>query len=452
MAAPLTSREARAAFAPLARYSRLALAVSGGPDSLAALHLIARWRAEGESTPDLTVLTVDHGLRAGSREEASMVARMAASLGLPHATLTWPHADGERGSLQARAREARYDLMAAYCHANDIPALVTAHHLNDQAETFLMRLKRGSGLDGLAAIPEESVWAGIAVLRPLLDVPKARLAATLIEAGIGWADDLSNSDPRFERARVRASQDELAKLGLTPEALARSAQRLRRARTALEEATTGFLGAHGTVSDAGYCLLAREALIAAPTEIALRALTRVVAGVGGRPGPIRLVKLEALLAALIAAPGKTHTLGGCRLEPIGPGLGVFRETRAIGLPALLLAPGERALWDNRFRVELGDSETRPVTVRALGEAGWRDLRLSSAWLSALPRFAAATLPACWRGEELLVPPHLGIGIASGVDEARAARGFTASFVNGARLGPRAAEIGASVEEACTSLD
>jgi hypothetical protein len=121
---------------------------------------------------------------------------------------------------------------------------------------------------------------------------------------------------------------------------------------------------------------------------------------------------------------------------------VFRETRATGLPALLLAPGERALWDNRFRVELGDGETRPVTVRALGEAGWRDLRRSSPWLSELPRFAAATLPACWQGEELLVPPHLGIGIASGIEATRAARGFSASFVNGAWLGARAAEFGA----------
>lgn len=442
MAAPLTSREARAAFAPLARYPRLALAVSGGPDSLAALYLIARWRAEGDSNPDLTVLTVDHGLRAGSREEALMVSRVAASLGLPHAILPWPEAHGKTSALQARAREARYDLMAAYCHAHDIPAVVTAHHLNDQAETFLMRLKRGSGLDGLAAIPEESVWAGIAVLRPLLDVPKARLAATLIEAGIAFADDPSNADPRFERARLRASQDALAKLGLTPEALARSAQRLRRARTALEDATTAFLGSHGTVSDAGYCLLARDALIAAPAEIALRALARVLAGVGGRPGPIQLAKLEALLAALVAAPDKAHTLRGCRLESIGPGLGVFRETRATGLPALLLAPGERALWDNRFRVELGNSEERPVIVRALGEAGWRDLRHSSPWLSGLPRFAAATLPACWQGDEQLIPPHLGIGIVSVADAARAACGFSASFVNGAWLGSRASEFGA----------
>jgi tRNA(Ile)-lysidine synthase len=445
MAAPLSLSQARRTFAPLARYRRVALAVSGGPDSLAALRLIALWRAEGGAKPDVTVLTVDHGLHLSSREEALMVARMAASLGLPHAILTWSPTDGKKGGLQVRAREARYDLMAAYCHAHDIPAMVTAHHLDDQAETFLMRLKRGSGLDGLAAIPEESVWAGIVVLRPLLDVPKASLAATLIEAGIGWVEDPSNDDPRFERARVRASHDALAKVGLTPDALARSAQRLRRARAALDEATTDFLGAHGAMSEAGYCLLAQEALTAAPAEIALRALARVVAAVGGRARPIRLAKLEALLVALEQNPGKIHTLGGCRLQPIGPGLGVFREARAAGLPALVLAPGERALWDNRFRVELGDGEPRPVTVRALGEAGWRNLRSSSAWWSALPLFAGATLPACWRGEEMLALPHLDIGSASHGDATRggAARGFSASFVNGAWLGPRATVLGAS---------
>ena len=182
---------------------------------MALFHLMAEWRAEGEARPDLTVLTVDHGLRAESREEAAMVARMAESSGLRHAILTWTQGASQSGGLQERAREARYDLMAAYCHAHDIPALVTAHHLDDQAETFLMRLKRGSGLDGLAAIPEESVWSGIAVLRPLLDMPKARLAATLVAAGLGWAEDPSNRDERFERARMRADGEALAKLGLT---------------------------------------------------------------------------------------------------------------------------------------------------------------------------------------------------------------------------------------------
>jgi tRNA(Ile)-lysidine synthase len=425
MATPVSLGEARAAFASLIRFPKLALAVSGGADSMALLHLIARWRAEDAFKREVTVLTVDHGLRAESREEAAMVGRMAASLGLPHALLTWARDERQRGGLQERARQGRYDVMAAYCQAHDIPALVTAHHLDDQAETFLMRLKRGSGLDGLAAIPEESVWSGVAVLRPLLDIPKARLAATLTEAGIAWVEDPSNRDQRFERARMRASSDALAKLGLTPEALARSAQRLRRARAALDHAADKFLAEHGAMSEAGYCLIARDALVALPAEIALRVLARTVNAVGGRETPLRLVKLEALLASLIESPKVAHTLGGCRLQPVGERLGVFRETRGTGIPTLQLAPGERALWDNRFRVELEASAKAPVTVGALGEARWRDLRASAPWLTALPRFAGATLPACLTGGSIVLPR---LGPPSGRDD-EATVCFRARFVN-----------------------
>jgi tRNA(Ile)-lysidine synthase len=425
MATPITSGEARAAFVPLIRFPKLALAVSGGADSMALLHLIAQWRAERVERPDLSVLTVDHGLRAESREEAAMVARMAASLGLPHAILTWTRDERQSGGLQERARAGRYDLMAAFCQVHDIPALVTAHHLDDQAETFLMRLKRGSGLDGLAAIPEESVWSGVAVLRPLLDIPKARLAATLTEAGIAWVEDPSNRDQRFERARMRACSDALARLGLTPEALARSAQRLRRARAALDHAADAFLAEHGAVSEAGYCLIARDALVARPAEIALRVLARAVNAVGGRETPLRLAKIEALLASLLESPRAAHTLGGCRLQPVGERLGIFRETRGSGLPTLQLAPGERALWDNRFRVELEASARAPVTVGALGEARWRDLRASAPWLDALPRFAGATLPAGLAGRSIMLP-RLGAG--SDADH-EAAFGFRARFVN-----------------------
>jgi len=407
-ALPITLSEAQALLAPLSRFPHVALAVSGGPDSLALMRLAARWRAELGLALKLSVLTVDHGLRPSSREEALTVGRLAAELGLPHAILTWeqePHS----ASLQARARAARYDLMAAYCHEHDIPALVTAHHLDDQAETFLMRLKRGSGLDGLAAIPERGAWAGIAILRPLLDLPKARLVATLDEAGIAFASDPSNVDPRFERARVRGSTEALERLGLTPEALALSARRLRRAREALDHAAQDFLAAHSETSEAGYALIDRDALASAPQEIALRALAQLIGAVGGGETPLRLAKLEALLAALMEDPDKVHTLGRCRLEPISGRLGIFREVRGRGLPVARLLPGERTLWDNRFRIELGANEPEPITVRALGESGLRVLRDRSALPLSLPRLAGRTLPSCWRAEVLLGLPMLGGG-------------------------------------------
>ena len=406
-AQPISREEAQSLLAPLAGFPRIALAVSGGPDSLALMHLAAKWRAERGEGPMLSVLTVDHDLRPGSREEAEMVGRAADALGLPHTILTWVEQSMKGTSLQARARTARYDLMAGYAHAHDIPALVTAHHLDDQAETFLMRLKRGSGLDGLSAIPERGSWAGLTLLRPLLDVPKARLVATLEDQGLPFVLDPSNKDVRFERARLRESADVLAKLGLTPEAVALSARRLRRVRTALDSVAQDFLALHSEMSEAGYATIDPVALTAAPEEIALRALSRLIATVGGAEDPIRLAKLEMLLAALGDHAGKAHTLARCRLEPREGRLFIFRELRKTGLPVLTLKPGERTLWDNRFTIELGRAAPASITVRALGEKGLRRLKELEALPPLVPRLAAWTLPACWRGETLLGLPELG---------------------------------------------
>jgi tRNA(Ile)-lysidine synthase len=334
------SPEADDLLAPLAPYSHVALAVSGGPDSLALLHLAARWREDQDGTPELTVLTVDHALRKSSCEEAEMVARAAAGLGLKHAILTWEHGDAAGTGLQEKAREARYDLMTTYASAHGIQAIVTAHHLDDQAETFLMRLKRGSGLDGLAAIPERSTWAGVTILRPLLEIPKARLVATLAAQGIEYATDPSNVDPRFERARMREAWDALGALGLTPEVLALTARRLRRAREALDHATNAFLADHGEMHDDS-AVIDREALLKEPQEIALRALARVIEVVGGSEEPVRLAKLEALLAALTEHASKTQTLGHCRIEAKGRHLAIIREQRGKRTPASRLAPTDR---------------------------------------------------------------------------------------------------------------
>jgi tRNA(Ile)-lysidine synthase len=404
---PVTVSEAEELLAPLAEFSHVVLAVSGGPDSIALMHLARRWRVARAEGPKLSVLTVDHGLRPGSRGEAEQVGRLASALGLSHAILTWEHEEFSGARLQERAREARYDLMAAYCHAHAIPAIVTAHTLDDQAETFLMRLKRGSGLDGLAAIPSRGEWAGIAILRPLLDVPKARLVATLDAAGIGFVADPSNLDLRFERARMRDQADALAALGFTPEAIALSARRLRRAREALDHTAGEFLAAHSEMSEAGYALVDEDALLAAPQEIALRALAQLIAAVGGGGEPVRLAKLEALLAALEAHPDRGHTLGRCRIAPVKGRLGIFREVRGGGLPVANLRPGEQALWDNRFHIELGAGESEPILVRALGESGLRELRERQVLPSSLPTLAGRTLPACWRGDVLLGLPKLG---------------------------------------------
>ncbi|MGI9403502.1 MAG: tRNA lysidine(34) synthetase TilS, partial [Hyphomicrobium sp.] len=242
-AAPISDAERDARLAVLQPFRVLILAVSGGADSVAMMHLVASWQQQhGRAGRKIIVATVDHGLRPESGREAQWMADEAHALGLVHETLVWVGGKPETG-LQDAAREARYHLLAelSWRLRNDGPvAIVTAHTQDDQAETFLMRLARGSGLDGLTGMPTTrrlGVAADCKLVRPFLGLPGARLVATLRFRGLNWIEDPSNKQDRFERVRVRNARCDLEQLGLTNEKIALSAQRLERARTALDAAT-----------------------------------------------------------------------------------------------------------------------------------------------------------------------------------------------------------------------
>src|SRR5690606_17098772 len=181
----------------------------------------------------LVTATVDHRLRPESRREAAADARLAKPLGVEHQTLAWMGRKPSRG-LQEAAREARYGLLFGLAEKIRADAVATAHTLDDQAETFLMRLARGSGISGLGAIRKKSARAGLTLLRPLLGVPKARLVAMLRKARVPFASDASNRDTRFLRSRLRKLRASLDAEGLVPERLARAAHRLARADEAIE--------------------------------------------------------------------------------------------------------------------------------------------------------------------------------------------------------------------------
>lgn len=285
-------------FAGLADHPAVLLAVSGGPDSTCLLHLAVRWRARNPQGPKLFAATVDHGLRPAAAQEATQVARMAGELGVPHRILDWQGAKPERG-LQEAAREARYALLAAEANRVAASALVLAHTRDDQAETVLFRMARGSGLSGLAGMHSRSTRDGVVLLRPFLDLPKARLLATLDAAGIGYANDPSNFDARFARPRLRALAPALASEGLDAQRLARLARRLARADAALETATDSAQLALAS-ADASGIVLAGAAFAALPEEIALRLLGRCIAAKGNE-GPVELAKLELLVAGATAA-------------------------------------------------------------------------------------------------------------------------------------------------------
>jgi tRNA(Ile)-lysidine synthase len=313
----ISAQEAKSLFAKLADLPALVLAVSGGPDSTALLWLVARWRKSLKQKPALIAVTINHGLRPEAAREAAAVRRLAKTLGVLHRTMLWKGAKPAAG-LQQAARKARYALLAEAAHKAGATHIITAHTLDDQAETVLIRMSRGSGLSGLAAMAQVSRLpngAGhISLVRPLLDIPKARLVATLHAAKVGFADDPSNRDSRFTRARLRGLMPKLAREGLDAPRLSLLARRLKRADSAIE----AMVERAGTnladkAADTGSVAFPADKFARLPAEIALRLVGRAVTQFGVE-GPVELRKLEALHAAIAAAQsGKTplrRTLAG----------------------------------------------------------------------------------------------------------------------------------------------
>lgn len=298
-ASAITAAEVHTLFSDLIDAPALVLAVSGGPDSTALMVLAARWREALKNGPKLTAVTVDHGLRRESKREAAEVARLAKKLGIAHRTLRWTGKKPKTGLPQA-ARAARYRLLADAARKAGSAHVLTGHTLDDQAETVIIRLLRGSGLTGLAAmqrisdIPENR---GVALVRPLLDIPKARLIATLKAEKISFADDPTNHDAKFTRARLRGLMPQLAEEGLDAGRLALLARRLGRADVALTAATAAAedLMIIGSTPDAVTYDRVKYGFL--PDEIALRLLGRAVSAVGSE-GPVELGKLEVLKTAL----------------------------------------------------------------------------------------------------------------------------------------------------------
>ena len=410
---PIGEAEVDTLFAPLQSFPTVILAVSGGADSMAMLYLAARWAKRCPKLGrELVVATVDHDLRSESRREAQWVGEQARAMGLAHEILTWEGSKPSTG-VQDGAREARYRLLSelAQCYRpSGSVAVVTAHTEDDQAETFLMRLARGSGLDGLAAMSASRRLdrdAGCQLVRPLLAIPGARLRATLRAAGLSWLEDPSNDCDRFERVRLRQARAALAALGLAPEKIALSARRLERARAALEAAahrlqTDARLDLHGGT----YASLEARTFVGAAEEVRVRLLARLIAAFGGQSEPVRLAKLESLLGRLGEPEFRPTTLGGAIVQRRAGEILVHREPGRKALPEIVLSPGEAAVWDLRFRVAADPELATPVIVAPLGRSGFATLRQQLERDPKIPASAAATLPAFWQEGTLLAVPAL----------------------------------------------
>jgi tRNA(Ile)-lysidine synthase len=309
-----------------------AVALSGGGDSLALMHLLADWaKARGLAPP--AALVVDHGLRPGSAAEARRAAAFARKAGLAAHILTRKGAAPKSG-IESQARDARYGLMGAWLRKRGLSTLYVGHTLDDQAETFLLRLGRGSGLDGLSAMRvlapfPHAEFSGLTLVRPLLGFSRAALRAHLKDLRQAWLEDPMNSEMRFARSRIRGLMPALEAAGLSPARIADAAAHLARARAALELATEAVLARAAKVEE-GRVLLDAEALTAAPREVGLRALAALLMAVSEETYRPRFEALERLFDRLAAGElGGGATLHGCRLFPAPRALQIFGRKTLI---------------------------------------------------------------------------------------------------------------------------
>lgn len=378
--------------------ARIGVAVSGGGDSMALMALLAEAMASRGGV--VHAATVDHGLRPGSAQEAALAAEAAAQLGIPHDTLHWRDGDPAgwdgRGNLQARARAARLGALGGWAARHDLSHVCLGHTMDDQAETVLMRLARGSGVDGLAGMAEarRDAGGGPVWLRPVLTLRRAALRKLLRDRGLPWADDPTNADPRFDRVRARAALADPVLAGLDVPTLAATATRMAAARVVLWQATHAAATALATVEH-GAIGFERHGFAALPDDTRRRLLAAAVRRVAGLPYRPRLTALiRAETAALAGTPA---TVAGCVLSAARGRIWVDRE------PAVLAgrsapAPGP---WDGRWRI---DGPARGLTLAALGPAG---LAQCPGWRqTGLRRRAVLTAPGVWDGPRLVAAPTL----------------------------------------------
>ena len=408
---------------------RLAVAVSGGADSLALCLLAQEW-AHGRGG-EVLALTVDHGLRPEAGAEAEAVGLRLAGQGIRHAVLRWEGPKPSTG-IQEAARAARYRLLLDRCRAEGVLHLLLGHHRDDQAETVLMRLSRGSGVDGLAGMAAVREVGACRLVRPLLGVPRARIEATLAARGQPWLDDPSNRSDRFARARLRHAAAALGREGLTSGRLADTARRCGHARAALDLAGADLLGEAAEIHPEGFVLLDPAPLRAAPAEVALRALAGGLRVVGAAPLPVRRERLERLYGALdeVVDPqggrGRGRTLGGCRVVPWRGRILLARET-GVATGRVPLVAGQAALWDRRFVVRLSADAPAGLVVARLGRAGWLALAADRRddVRRRMPRPVVEGLPALWCADRLAALPFAEGGAAgSGIVAGHEAAGGT----------------------------
>lgn len=373
---------------------KLGVAVSGGSDSMALMHLVAHWAGDNRSR--ITILTVDHGLRPEAAAEAQYVKSCALTLGFTHKTLLWRGWDGQ-GNTQNAARMARYDLMHEALGQGG--CLLTGHTQDDQAETVLMRMKRGSGVDGLAGMRADRVLPnGLRVLRPMLGMRRHDLRAYLSHLGVSWMDDPSNDNPDYDRVVMRQLIPTLEASGITVEKLTDLTQHMDRAAHVLRKTAEDWFALHGRQSALGLHFQA-DAFFDLSADTQTRILAAAVMWTTQAPYRPRYQSLRAVIAAL--SDRHAQTIQGVLIYVNKKEIHILREFARCAPPVINVVQGQ--VWDDVWEFR-GAPPKDDLTLGPLGRAGVAQLDPQAR--GRLPSRALWPQPALFQRDRLVAAPTI----------------------------------------------
>lgn len=382
---------------PLPR--KIAVAVSGGADSLALTLLLKQWCDQYQV--DLTALTVDHKLREESTKEAYQVQEWLHQRGIAHTILSWDEPKPQTG-IQQKAREARYQLFEKWCLEKGVVYLFLAHHAHDQLETFMMRLSKGSGLQGLLCMSFLTKTKFGFIVRPFLETEPERLKETLNVLKQPYIYDSSNDNLSYSRIKWRQALPYLNTLGLTSLSIYQTTKRLRDGFSFINHYLIQAMEEWVTVSEYGYLSFPKEAFFDLDPFLGQELLNRFLMCIGGRVYPIRYEQRLNLYHSFRENLLEVYTLGGCLIIYKKNVFYIFREERSIS-DCLILKNSKRISWDGRFDCIF--LEPFEGTLRPLSKKGIQILKDYGIKMNHLPYHALLTLPSFWKNEELIYVPH-----------------------------------------------
>lgn len=390
---------------PFEEFPHIAVGVSGGGDSMALIRFVLRWAQSCQAT--VVALTVDHGLRGDSRQEAETVGGWLKELAVPHYILSWK-GDKPATQIQAAARKARYALMEDWCAANHFLHLCVGHTSNDQAETYLMRESHGSGNDGLAGMSQILELHKCRVLRPLLTMNRDELRQFLKQENATWAEDPSNENETFERVRWRRH---MAKEQMPEAGLHAKASHYGQLRITRDQELTRLIADAVAIHPFGYAHISHVRLADISRDTYVGLMARVLSVIGGRPYAPSLRRMDELLPPLSDSVPPSITLNGCQMSWKTDGVFITREKRGLP-PAVSIQSGSSIHWDNRFRMEFGDGLLMcqgTAVLRPMEDADWPIIKanIGPQQLQAYRLEVCRSLPVIADDTGLVAMPHLG---------------------------------------------